>query len=444
MRKFSAWFPAVLLALLLAPEAVAQDRTSPWRNPIRRLVLDNGLVLLHHKDDSSAVTALEILIKGGKRAEPEGLAGIAYLCARLMLEMHDSQSTRTLMVQGSPMSLSSQGDFCLIEVEALSKHLEETLKILSRPLLRPLFSGIRIDALKKYMAHLRQRENEDATSLYRAMYLRAVFGPSGYGASPYGTDESVRAIKSRDLVQFHENQFRAENVILSVVSDREAEDVAALLQKSLKNIAPGRPAGPRPLSISDLPPKVLQAEKDTLQSLVAAAFPLPETRPRLFALASLAESLLGKGVGSRLWGLRQEERLAYNISCSYLLLKGAGVLEAFLETENEKLAVGRDAFRNVLEELSTRGVDAAELEAARQVALTEFLNDNESKNSRARNMAVYEALGLGHDFLEKIPSLYASVTVEEMNTFLAERLGPQKEIQVVITGTRKTAAAASR
>jgi zinc protease len=438
MKALPGRLAALLLAGAMLPADGASAAAAPlWKHPPRRLVLNNGMTLLHQQDGSSAVTSLAILIGGGRRAEPAGMSGSAYLAARLMLEMPDGRSARRLMLLASPLSLGCQGDFCLIEVEALSDHFEDTLRLLSRPMLNPLFTDIRIDALKRFMGHLRLRETEEAPALARSLAFRSFFGPEGYGASDYGTETSLRTVKGRDLARLYESLFRAENVILSAVSDRTAEEISLLLEGLFKDIRRGKPHVPPPLSPPASGGGRLSAEKDTVQSLVGASFLLPGASPEAFALASLAESLLGKGVGSRLWTLRQAEGLAYNVSCAFLPMKDAGVLEAYLETENDNTEAARTAFYRVLDELSSGGVSGEELEAARRIALTEFLRDTEAKNARARNMAFYQALGLGHDFLEKIPALMAAVSVADMNAFLSQRLNPDRAAAVMINGTRR-------
>ncbi len=411
---------------------------SPWNEPVRRFVLENGLTVLYQQDRSSAVTALELLIRGGRRAEPGGKAGTAYLVSRLMLEMPDDRSARRLMVLASPLSLSIEGDFCLIEAESLSGHLEETLKLLARSLWRPLFSPVRIDPLKDFMSHLRKRETEYAFSHSRILSLREWFGAEGYGASSFGTDESVAGISARLISEFYETHVRAGNLVLAVVSDREADDIRNLLEKHFKDVKPG-PISEQP---SPAPPPRRRAtyevriQKETLQSAVTASFLLPGSSPRFFVLASLAESLIGNGVASRLWALRQEQKLAYRVTCSYLPLKEAGVLGLGLETDNQKLDTARRALEDILDDLSNRGATSDELVSALEIAGTDFLRENEDKIRRARNLAVYEALGLGFDYLEQYPALLASVTLEELNAFFRTTVAPSRALWITVAGNR--------
>ncbi|HEX9903004.1 MAG TPA: pitrilysin family protein [Acidobacteriota bacterium] len=436
MRGRSA---ALLLLAVFWSRAALHSEAWLGRERVQRIALPNGLVLIYQKDSSSTITSLDILIKGGKRAEPGGMSGLAYLTTRLLLEIQDSRSAQQLMIQASPMALTGQADYSLISIDSLSEHLDETLRIVSRSLQWPLFTGIRIDAVKKNMETQRDRESEEALAQSRAFQLQAFFGPTGYGASSYGTAETIKAIKSRDISRFYEAHFQAPEIILSAVSDLEAEEIKTLLMKHLKEIRRRQPVelSPAPQPLSPPAHKEFRAEKDMLQSLVSAGYSLPGATDRLFVLATLTESLLGKGVASRLWRLRQDEKLAYDVNCHYTPMKESSLLEAYLETENRKKDTALTALRQTLGEVWQKGVGADELEAAKKIALTDLLRANEAKSKRALNLAVYEALGLGFDFLEKIPALFEAVTVAEMNSFLSSNLDPERAVWVVIAGTKE-------
>ena len=430
---------ALLLLTALWSTAALRLEALLVRNKVQRIVLPNGLILIYQKDNSSAITSVDILIKGGKRAEPEGMSGLAYLTTRLMLEIQDNQSAQELMIQASPLALTGQADYSLISIDSLSEHLDETLRIVSRSLQWPLFSSIRIDAVKKNMETQRDRESEEALAQSRAFQLQAFFGPTGYGASSYGKAETLKAIKSRDISRFYEAHFQAPEIILSAVSDLEAEEIKTLLIKHLKEIRRRQPVELSPAPPPTAPParKEFRAEKDILQSLVSAGFSLPGVTDRLFVLATLTESLLGKGVASRLWRLRQDEKLAYDVNCHYTPMKESSLLEAYLETENRKKDTALAALRQTLGEVWQKGVGSDELDAAKKIALTDLLRANEAKSKRALNLAVYEALGLGFDFLERIPALFETVTVAEMNSFLSSNLDPDRAVWVVIAGTKE-------
>ena len=122
-----------------------------WNNPPEQTALSNGIPLIYQFDDTSSVSVLQIVLPGGRRSEPAGKEGLSYLTTRLMLEIPDDQKLRRLMGQSTRISMMSQNDYSLINIASLSENFEEALNVMTDILYSPLFSSIRISALKKMM-----------------------------------------------------------------------------------------------------------------------------------------------------------------------------------------------------------------------------------------------------------------------------------------------------
>jgi zinc protease len=180
------------------------------------------------------------------------------------------------------------------------------------------------------------------------------------------------------------------------------------------------------------PEKNAYIERDTKQSFVSLAYPLPGITPRSYALFYLVENLLGKGPGSRLWPLRAEEKLAYNVNCRVTQMQEGGILEAYLETENAKTDLALAGLEKKLAVLSAQGITAEELQLTRTAAKANFLRDNEFKAMRAATLGSFEALGLGTGYFNEFVSLLDALTVEEVNAVLKNDLDPGKGFEVVV------------
>jgi predicted Zn-dependent peptidase len=186
-----------LLALTLAP-IISGQTPSLSRNLPEEEFLSNGLKLIYQKDTSSAITVLQILVLGGKGTEPEGKDGLAYLTARLALEIPDRGKIQAMMIQASRTSVMSYGDYSLINIRCLSEHLEETLKITTQIMLKPLFSGLRIDFIKKQMTYQRKRQEDDSINVGHNALLEKLFANTSLAGSVFGSEESLKAIKKKD------------------------------------------------------------------------------------------------------------------------------------------------------------------------------------------------------------------------------------------------------
>ncbi len=421
-----------LTLLVLAGSLSAADAPGAPGGTAVRNVTGSGLTWIFRKDDSSALTCLLLLVRGGAGADPAGKAGLAYLATRVAIDIPDEGKIRDIMVQSTRLTVTGLEDATLVSVQCLSENLEEALKTVTRILRDPLISGLRIDVIKEIMRHQGKAELDDSVRAGRAGAKRAVFGPDGSGGPVLGTDETLKAIRKKDVSDYYENRFSSANMLLSVSSDLEESVVSRLVGKYFS----GFPAGSRPDDRLDVPAvpaeRRISVAKDAKQTYLGLHFPLPPLTAKTYALASLAEDLLGGGVGSVLWPLRTRDHLAYTVDASLSYISGGGLLSAFLETSPEKFDRARESLEAAVRELAAGNLAEEDLEIARRSAAASFLRSNEMKEARTRTILLFEARGLGFDFPERYPAELAAVGLDEMNAFLRAVLATDRAVEVVI------------
>jgi predicted Zn-dependent peptidase len=127
-----------------------------------------------------------------------------------------------------------------------------------------------------------------------------------------------------------------------------------------------------------------------------------------------------------------DERLAYNVDSRLTWTRSAGVLEAFLESENAKSDRAAEALDRTLRALWEGGVGEAELEASKAMAKTEFLRSIEAKPERALRLGRFEVLGLGFERVLGLPEAIDAVTRESFNGYIKTVLAPDKALRVTV------------
>jgi len=421
---------SICLAALSA--SFPNQRTSIWKNTPQRKMLSNGFTLIYQRDESSPITVLQIFIKGGTGAVPEGKEGLAYLTTRLSVEIPDRGKILQLMKQASTVSMNSRGDYSLIILKCLSNNLEETLKVMTKIIQKPLFSGLRINRIKEYMIHRSKIAEDDSIKMGHNAHLKSFFGKTGYGSPVFGSKESLKAIKKKDIEGFYKKYFKANNMIVSVSSDLDDEELIGMLQKYFSKFPQGEPEEFKPKGASAPEEKNIFLEKDTKQTLVSIGFPLPRLTARNFVLAFMLENLLGKGVNSKLWFLRSREKLAYNVNSQATQMKEGGILKSYLETENKNKDRALEALKKVLQSLYEKGITEEELRATKISSKANFLRINETKEVRISNLAYFESVGLGYEFLNQFFEELDEICLEEINTYIKDTLNPDSGVEVVI------------
>jgi zinc protease len=416
----------IAASLALATAAPAQTST-----PARKAVWESGLTVVSETDPSSPVTVLELIIRGGRRVEPEGREGLSYLTTRLCLEIPDEDKARELMEHSSRYLMAGRGDETLIHIECLTEFLDRTLTVLVRILDDPIFSGLRIEHVREFMDSQRLIESDDNLGRGRVALFEALLGPFGYGGSAYGTKAGLAGLRARDVRAFYDERFAGPNMILVAISDLGTDELDSSLRKHFGSFKAGTSAPPQPAAgptsnrrAGDAPRETIIV-KDSIQALVGLGYLLPAAEPRSYAAAVLLESLLGKGPGSRLWPLRSERKLAYNVNARAEACRAAGLFAVYLETDGAKLEEARRALGEEMRRVWEEGVSADELAAARAYARTDILRSNEPKGRRVSTLGQLEALGLGAERFARLPAEMDAIGLEEMNAFIRRTLDPK-------------------
>jgi zinc protease len=393
------------------------------------------LTVIIQTDNASEITVVEILAQGGQSAEPAGKEGLAYLAARLALEIPDFETAGELMEKSSRFSVSVQGDGAIFRMASLSEYLDSSLKVFAHILKEPIFSGVRIDRNKNFMTQQRAIESDDNLNLGHLSHRAALLGDFGLASSAYGSRESLASLKGREIETFYREHFGADKMVLAVVSNLDSAESYALVEKYFRDFPRVKsPSGPEAAVRSQTPSLASETfiAKETRQSLVSVGYLLPKISARNYALARLVESLLGKGPGSRLWELRSSRKLAYNVGARATLMKEAGLLEAYLETEAAKAGQAQDALQRAMGDFYEKGVGEDELAAAKILVKADFLRANETKGSRAHSLCLFESMGLGYEFLSLYSSELDSVSLDDVIAYIRAYLSPERAHLVVV------------
>jgi zinc protease len=422
----------VVLGMALSPSVTRGQKP----DPPQKQIFENGLTVISQKDDSSAITILEILVKGGKQSELPGQEGLSYLATRLALEIPDRASVQEVMEKSARTMMTSRGDYSFIHLECLSEYLDPILKIVSGILKEPLFSSIRVSRITGVMSEQAKIESDDNMNVGHLALLRTFLKGRGYSGSIFGEESSLKKLKSREIETYYKASFTPGNMILASVSDLDSEHLTAVLKKYFGDLKPQKTPPSPATSRTDgrtgleLPEKLI--EKDSAQTLISSGYALPPLTEKNYTLAVLAESLLGRGPGSRLWPLRTERKLAYNVNAKATVMKGGGLIEAYLETDPAKAAEARDALTSALREVWAHGVTPDELQVAKTFARADFLRGNEPKSNRTETLGSFEALGLGFEYFSRYLEDLNAVTLDEINIYLQTILDPANEATVIV------------
>lgn len=404
----------------------AQDGKWQLGREPHSFVLENGLTVVLQDDDAAANSVVQLFVRGGSRDDPLESSGLAYLTMRLALEIPDQTKLQQLMDFGSSFSLHVSEDYSLISIRALSRHLEPTLAILASIFNRPLFSGLRIDGIKEQMLHLQKKETDDPTELMRALTARNFFGAGGYGAKLFGEEASLAAITKKDIQAFFNTHFVAANMVAVVISDLDQDLLKPLLVRCLGRLPAGQKSMPGPVQEGKAAKPALTITRKSAQTHIACAILLPELTAENFLLVSLLETWLGKGIGCKLWPLRDQSDLTYGVNAEVLPQKDAMLLSVYLKTEYRRADEAQKNLLQILQAVYENGISEDELSTTKAYAQADFWRENETRERRAVTLAFMEGMGLSYRLAGDFNVRLGAIKQDKLNRFIRDWLAPER------------------
>jgi len=391
-------------------------------------VLPNGLRVLVKENHSAPVVALLVAVQVGYFNEPDRLNGLSHLIEHMMFKgtprrREDEQIAREVRELGGLINAGTYYEETSYYVVAPSQHLERLMEIQADAVQNSLFdAGELAKEIEVVVQESLQKRDNPTAMLYETLYSLA-YDVHRIRRWRIGHPETLRALTRDDLVQFVQETYRPENMILAIVGAVDAEQALTLARRYWGDV----PRGTLKREISPVEPpregfRYRRMTGDTRQRLLLMGLPAPSIlhpdAPPLMVLGAL----LSDGRSARLYRrLKEELRLVNSAWASYEGFEQMGLFTLGAESiGDDPLPVERALWAEV-ERIRREPVDAEELERVKTRIETRRLTAQEEVLGVARTLATYEALGdyrLADAMLERLRAVTADDVRRVANTYL--------------------------
>ena len=385
-----------------------------------KFVLQNGLRVIVHQDESTPMAVMNIMYDVGARDEDPERTGFAHLFEHLMFggSINIPSYDTPLQMAGGENNAYTSNDITNYYIQLPAENLETAFWLESDRMLSLAFGEKSLDVQRKVVCEE-----------FKEHYLNKPYGDVwhkmrelAYKVHPYrwmtiGKELShIENAKLDDVKNFFFKHYRPNNAILVVAGNVTIEKVKELAEKWFADI----PAGEK--YVRKLPQEPPQTEERKLE--VKAKVPLDafykcwHIYPRIdkrYYIADLITEVLSGGGSSRLFqSLVKEKKIFSAVECyhSGSLDAGTLVIEGKL-VKGIKMEDAEKAVEAELEKMRTEKVTTTELQKVKNKVESLIAFEDMSLTNRANSLAFYELLGdaeqMNHE-LEK----YNVVTAEDI------------------------------
>lgn len=410
----------------------------------KRIILDNGMVLLLSERHTIPSVTINMLIKAGQVAEPSDKGGLASLTAGLLTEgtkkRTASQIAEEIEFVGGGIGASGGDDSVSVNLTVLKKDLDLGLDILSDILVNPMFPDDEIKRKIKETKAAIEKQKDDPSAVAGKEFARLLFGEHPYGRPVEGTPESLDKITRHDIVKFHADYYAPNNTIMAVVGDVTEDEIVSKLNIYLKEW------GRRDVPKLSFPPvksprhKIIKPldKKITQANIVLGHIGIERENPDYYAAYVMNYILGGGGFTSRLMdNIRDTKGLAYDVHSYFSPMKYSGTFNIGVQTKNESAKTAIDEALKEMERIRKEAVTDKELEDAKAYLTGSFPLRLDTNGKIAGILTAVEFFNLGLDYPDRYPKIINALTKNDILRAAQKYLKPDSYILVVVGDTGK-------
>lgn len=433
-----AFLFSILLAVMCSAHATVDLQS--WR-------LDNGARVMFVESRAVPMVDIKVEFDAGTRRDPDGKAGTAALTNALLdagireggagtdePAMNESQLSNAFADTGAERSGDVDHDRAGVALRTLARPSvrDRSVALLARILAQPAFPELLFVRDKARSIAALKEELTRPDELANRAFWGALYEAHPYGTIP--TVASLERIAQRDLAAFHAAHYVANRAIVSIVGAVDRQEADAIARQLTARLPRGEPLP----AMAPIPPSTREEVRiphpASQAHLLIGAPALERSDPDYFPLIVGNYILGGGGFVSRLMQeVREKRGLAYSAYSYFLPLAQQGPFQVGLQTQKERAQEALQVVRNTLSSFIKSGPQASEVRAAKENLIAGFALRIDTNRKILDNIAAIGFYDLPLDYLKTWTDKVARVSVQDIQTAFARKIGPDR-LETVIVG----------
>lgn len=361
-----------------------KDPTLPIKPPpvtARTWTLQNGLTVIVQEDRSAPVASVQAWCETGSINEDRHLgAGLSHILEHMLFKGTETrtmnQFAQKIQDQGGYINAYTSYDRTVYWIDIPAKGVETALDLLADAMMNSTLPPEEYTKEQEVIRREFAMGYDDPDRMSSLAMFATAFREHPYRIPVIGHIEIYNQLTRDDVMEYYKARYVPNNLFFVIVGDVDAEKVHKQLETYFAKY-PRKSLPPRyiPQEPPQLGRRELHQEFPTELTRLNLAWHTPAiTHPDVPAL-DLLSTVLGDGRSSRLFRrIREEKRLVHSIGAYSYTPGDPGLFGISATLDADKREETEVAVLEMMEELKTKGVSAAELEKAKRKILSDHLS----------------------------------------------------------------------
>ncbi|MDQ0253662.1 putative Zn-dependent peptidase [Evansella vedderi] len=381
---------------------------------IKRFTGSNGLRIVFEPNNTVRSVAIGIWIGTGSRFETKQQNGVSHFLEHMFFKGTKSRTAQQIAESfdsiGGHVNAFTSKEYTCYYAKVLDDHAKHAVDVLADMYFHSTFDKHELDKEKGVVLEEIKMYEDTPDDIVHDLLSRASFGDHPLGYPILGTEETLSQFSSESLVDYMDQYYNADNVVISICGNVE-ESFVAYVQEVFAPMKKG--TGRKELIKPTFNSDRIARKKDTEQAHLCIGFEgFPLDNEDIFSLV-LLNNTLGGSMSSRLFQeVREKRGLAYSVFSYHSAFHDTGMLTVYAGTGQEQLNELFKVLMDTLDKIRDEGLTERELQNGKEQLKGSMMLGLESTNSRMSRNGKNELLLGKHRSLDEIVEAVDRVTLD--------------------------------
>jgi len=372
----------------------------------------SGVRVILRQNNANNVVAANLYLLGGARQVTESNAGIEPILLDVSergTKRYPKNSLRRAMSRlGSEIVIAPRADWTMFGIRSSTEVFDSTWAIFADRVMRPNLAKSEINLVKaQYLSGIRQRRDDpEALADYLADSITFVGHP--YAVSVVGNANSIQALDSASLREYHRTQLVTSRMLLVVVGNVDRAHIERLVTQSIGQLPRGEYKWTAPSRVPELQTAVVIERRQLPTNYILGYYSGPLANGRDYQALRVATSVL---TGRMFAEIRTRQSLTYDVHAPFVD-RAATAGGLFVSTVSPDTTL--KLMRAAIVDLQQGTLDPAGLKQLEEQFITEYFLDNETNAAQADFLARSQLYGGDYREADRFVEELKRVTPEDV------------------------------
>ena len=342
---------------------------------------------------------------------------------------------------GARFGAGASKDNAEISLRSLTddKWLTKSVTTMQAIINAPTFDKKEFERVRKQVLISFEGRKQSPGTIASEKFYKGLYKNHPYALPGIGTEESVKKLSRKDLVQFYKKYYVAKNALVTIVGDVDREKAESLAERIVGSLPAGEIATELPLVKDLLAASSVHHEFPSSQTHIIMGQPGIHRKDKDYFTLYVANHILGgSGFGSRIMEeIREKRGLAYSSYSYFVPLLRRGPFTVGMQTSNGKTDEAMKVLKETLNDYVENGPTEKELLHAKKNITGGFPLRIDSNSDISGYIAMIGFYNLPLSYLKDFNKRVEAITLVQIKETLKRRIHPEKMFTVTV-GTKES------